>query len=498
MKKSILFALQIVILVSCHNKIPDNYTESAENVTIYPDYTSLTIPYNIAPLNFIIDPDADGYMTKVYSAKKEEGITVKGKEVLLDTDQWEDFLFENRGDTIFFQIFLKKKDKWIKYPLIKNYVASESIDNYLAYRLIQPLFVTYHELLIQQRNITCFNEKTVFNTRLTLNETGGQCINCHSFQDYNRTGKIQIHFRGKYAGTLITKDNKLEKFNLKTDSTITGGVYPSWHPSLNLIAYSVNKIHQNFHTKNKEKTEVQDNESGLILFNIEKNEVTKITDRPDVLETFPYWAPDGKFLYFSSADYVSKLDNVSADLALNYKNIKYNLMRISFDTQTLEFGEIDTVFDAAAIGKSATFPRVSPDGKYLLFTMGDYGNFHIWHKSSDLYLMDVKTGETRNLVEINSPETESYHSWSSNGCWIVFSSRRQDGAYTRFYISYFDGKGNFHKPFILPQKDPQFYQQFFRSFNIPEFLTKPIDFTPHEFVKAIKKSSKNAVFSNSF
>jgi dipeptidyl aminopeptidase/acylaminoacyl peptidase len=187
---------------------------------------------------------------------------------------------------------------------------------------------------------------------------------------------------------------------------------------------------------------------------------------------------------------------VSVDIALNYKNIKYNLMKISFDTQTLEFGEVDTVFNATAIGKSATFPRVSPDGKYLLFTMGDYGNFHIWHKSSDLYLMDIRTGETRNLVEINSPETESYHSWSSNGSWIVYSSRRQDGAYTRFYISYFDGKGNFHKPFILPQKDPQFYQEFFKSFNIPEFSIKPVDFTPHEFVKTIKKSGKDAVFSN--
>ena len=183
------------------------------------------------------------------------------------------------------------------------------------------------------------------------------------------------------------------------------------------------------------------------------------------------------------------------DLAINYANIKYDLYKISFNTQTLEFGEVDTVFKASAIGKSATFPRLSPDGRYLMFTMADFGNFHIWHKTSDLYLKDLETGETRGIEEINSNDTESYHSWSSNGSWVIFSSRRQDGTYTRFYISYFDGKGNFHKPFVLPQKDPRFYQRFFKSFNIPEFLIKQVDFSPHDFLKAIKKPSKKVAFA---
>ncbi len=495
MKKSIFLVFLILMLISCHTKISDDFILSNNSVKIYPDYTNLTIPYNIAPLNFTIELDADRYITKVYSTKKGMCITIKGKDVLFEKNIWKKLLLENKGDTIFFQVFLKKGYEWIKYPTIENYIASEPIDRYLVYRLIQPLYVTYNELSIHQRDITCFNKKTLFNTRMTLSETRGQCINCHSFQDYNRTGKIQMHFRGHLAGTLVTKDNKLEKFNLKTDSTISGGVYPTWHPTLDLIAYSVNKIHQNFHTKDKQKTEVQDTKSGLILYNIEKNEVTKIIDQPNALETFPYWAPNGKMLYFSSADYIPGSDNVTSDFAINYKKIKYNLFKISFNTQTLEFGEVDTVYKASDIGKSATFPRLSPNGKYLLFTMADYGNFHIWHKTSDLYLKDMETGETRCIDEINSNDTESYHSWSSNGSWIIFSSRRLDGAYTRFYISYFDGKGNFHKPFILPQKDPQFYQQFFKSFNIPEFTIKKADFSPYDFLKAIKTTSNNVTFA---
>jgi len=494
MKKIILPVFMLLILGSCRVNTPDTFMVSHENVSLYPDYTNLTIPKNIAPLNFTIDHDADGYLTKVYT-KNGEAFTIHGKHVLFGEKKWKELLSQNKGDTIFFQIFLKKGNNWLKFPVIRNYVAHEPIDNYLSYRLIQPLFNMYDQISIHQRDLTCFNEKTLYNNRIVRTATRGQCVNCHSFQDYNRTGKMQMHFRGYLAGTLITKDKKLEKFNLKNKSTISGGVYPTWHPSLNLIAYSVNSTGQAFHTKDLQKTEVIDKKSDLILYNVEKNEVMKIADDPNYLETFPYWAPDGKSLYYASAKYIPDPDNLDQDILQNFKNIKYDLLKVSFNTQTLEFGEVDTVFNASAIGKSATFPRLSPNGAYLMFTMAEFGNFHIWHKTSDLYLKNIETGETREIKEINSNDTESYHSWSSNGNWVVFSSRRQDGGYTRFYISYFDGKGYFRKPFILPQKDAQFYDQFFKSFNVPEFLIEPVEYSPRDFYKAIKSTSIEVDFA---
>ena len=78
---------------------------------------------------------------------------------------------------------------------------------------------------------------------------------------------------------------------------------------------------------------------------------------------------------------------------------------------------------------------------------------------------------SRPLVEVNSDDVESYHSWSSNSRWFVFSSRRIDGLYTRPYIAYVDEDGKVGKPFLLPQKDAGFYQSFMKSFNIPEFIT---------------------------
>ena len=55
----------------------------------------------------------------------------------------------------------------------------------------------------------------------------------------------------------------------------------------------------------------------------------------------------------------------------------------------------------------------------------------------------------------------------------MVASRRDDGNYTRPYIAYFDKNGKTHKAFEVPQKDPNFYTFFLRSFNRPEFMIVP-------------------------
>ena len=120
------------------------------------------------------------------------------------------------------------------------------------------------------------------------------------------------------------------------------------------------------------------------------------------------------------------------------------------------------------MNKSIAFPRVSPEGNYLVMTIQDYGCFPIWHKETDLISLNLKTFETERL-ELNSDYSESYHSWSSNGKWLLFASRRDDGLTTRPYIAYINKDGKSGKPFIVPQKDPEFYDSFMKSFNVPEF-----------------------------
>jgi dipeptidyl aminopeptidase/acylaminoacyl peptidase len=176
---------------------------------------------------------------------------------------------------------------------------------------------------------------------------------------------------------------------------------------------------------------------------------------------------------------------ISQHLILKYDSIRYNLMSIPFDPESRSFGTPKVVINAAEEEKSISVPRVSPDGRYVLYTKGDYGQFHIWHKSSDLWVMDLEKDTCYALAESNSPDVDSFHSWSSNGRWFVFSSRRMDGNYTRPYIAYFDKQGRAHKAFVLPQEDPEWNILLLKSYNVPELSKDAVLISPKELHQCI-------------
>ena len=288
---------------------------------------------------------------------------------------------------------------------------------------------------------------------------------------------------------------------MTSDSILSAGVYPAWHPWLPLIVYSTNKTMQTFHITNPDKIEVFDTQSDLIAYDVERNEVTNIEKGPNEFEVFPTWAPDGKALYYCSAHFEYQ-DTVSPGIELiqRFKEVKYNIYRKRFDLESKTFGPRELVFRADSLGqdtavanqssKSATLPRISPDGRYLMFTLGNYGVFHIWHKDANLYIIDLATGKVRCMDEINSPNVESYHSWSSNGHWVVFSSRRDDGNFTRPFIAHIDKTGHGGKPFELPCADPDYHRQFMKSYNIPEFMKGAVKISPQSFADALKKDGE--------
>lgn len=307
---------------------------------------------------------------------------------------------------------------------------------------------------------------------------------------------MQFHMRQSLGGTMIADNGKIKKVDLKTDSTISAGVYPAWHPTLNLIAYSTNKTGQSFHTKDKAKIEVQDTESDLILYDVEKNVVTTIAADENEMEIFPTWSPDGKTLYFGSAHFEYHNDSIAheTEMIQRFRECKYSIYKMSFDEKTHKFGPREIVYDAAAEGYSATLPRISPDGRYLYFARGEFGCFHVWHPDADIFVLDLKSNEVRKLENVNSNRAESYPAISSNGRWLTFISRRDDGNYSRPYFAYIDKNGKAHKPFEMPQKDPNFYTFFLRSYNRPEFTVEPVKQTAKDFAAIAKKDPIHASY----
>ena len=234
--------------------------------------------------------------------------------------------------------------------------------------------------------------------------------------------------------------------------------------------------------------EVFDEASDVVVYDIQEHTIitNRVLSDSNAFETFPTFSPDGKRLFFCTAPAIQMPDS------FNY--VKYSIVAVDFDADTKQIGtHADTIYQARETGRSAKFPRVSPDGKYLLYTESDYGNFSIWHTDADLRMLNLETNETDSLAIANSVNTESYHSWSSSGRWFVFSSRRQNGLYTAPYICYFDEQGRAHKPFLLPQKDADYYNNTPFSFNIPELITSPINVSTYSLVKAAKHAAATEV-----
>lgn len=478
-----------LMMMGCASpSVPEVYTDSRELPDIYPDYTNVTVPINIAPLTFEFDGEADEMIAR-YSAGDEE--LVFADKVQPEMADWRMLTEKARGGAIKVDVYTRKGDQWTHYKPFSIFVSPDSIDSYLSYRLIYPSFVNYESLTISQRCLENYDESVIYDNMLCSLEKGGQCINCHHYQQYNPE-RMQFHARQNLGGTVIAYDGQVKKVNMSNDSILTAGVYPAWHPWLKLIVYSTNMTAQSFHTVHHNKIEVYDSQSDLIAYDIDKGEVTNLENDTTELEVFPAWAPDGKTLYYCSAHFEWKDSTLSKidEIINRSQEIKYNIYRKRFDPETMTFGPRELVFAADSLNKSATLPRVSPDGRYLMFALAEYGVFHIWHHDADLWLLDLQTGDVRAAKEINSPDTESYHSWSSNGKWVVFSSRRDDGTYTRPFFAHIDKDGHGTKPFELPSADPDMHRQFMRCYNIPEFMRGPVTIKPQTFADIIKREGE--------
>ncbi|MCQ2257399.1 MAG: hypothetical protein MJZ41_05310 [Bacteroidaceae bacterium] len=489
----------IALLCSCGRpSIPQNAQHESRLPHIYPDYTEVTIPSNICPLNFAVQEEATEAVARLTYPGGEK-VYGEGKKIIIDEEEWKDILASAKGKNIKVEVYAKANDTWKAFDAFNIFVAEEEIDQYISYRLIQPSYVAYEKLTISQRDLTSFEEKDIYNNMSVGEEAVGQCINCHSYKNY-KTDHMLFHMRQGLGGTMIVNDGELIKVDLKTKETLSAGVYPSWHPTKNLVAFSTNKTGQSFHTKDISKIEVQDTESDLILYDVDNNEVSIISELEDELEVFPTWSPDGKKLYFCSAHFEYLNDSIAKETEMihRYKEVKYDLMSADFNPETKEFSNIKTIYAASdsSNNKSVTLPRVSPDGKYLLFAEAEFGCFHVWHPDADIRLMDLTTNKITTLDIINSNRSESYPTWSSNGRWIMVDSRRDDGNYTRPFIAYFDKNGKAHKPFALPQKDPNYYTFFLRSYNRPEFMTEPVKVKPQEFTKKAKEDPISAKYAS--
>ena len=444
---------------------------SARPPRLRPDYVGVVIPPNVAPLNFHVDEPGRQHRVRLEGANGPpvEVVADAAGKVILPIAAWRTLLRTNVGLPLRYTVqTLSATGTWELWAPVTNTVAREPVDPVVVYRRLRPLYNFYREMGIYQRDLESYRQSPVLESR----HFGGGCLNCHTFLDH-RPDTFALHIRGQKGPQpmLLVRSNAVTRVNQ------TAG-YLAWHPGGEWLAFSANRLSLFFHTRG-ETRDVFDAESNLGLYGLHANAITRpaaVAD-PAQLETWPRWAPDGRHLYFASARPLR---------VERFRQVRYDVRRVAFDLATDTWGEPETVVAAAEAGFSATQPRISPDGRWLLYCRSRYGHFPIYQPDSDLHVLDLQTGHSRRL-DVNSDQADTWPCWSSNGRWIVFSSKRGTGLFARPHFSYVDAEGRFHKPFVLPQRDPTFYDACLETFNVPEFVTGPIQVSSARLARAVMR-----------
>ena len=449
MKHKLLGALIAIasILISC-SQVEESAIEG-----MFPDYSDVTIPYNIAPLNFRINGAG---RIKVTVKGKEKEYVFHGRKGLVKfpLKRWHSMLEAEKGGTLDVSVSARGRKGDDFSASFCWTVVGDRIDKYLSYRLIEPAYEVWESIQIEQRDIENFSTRLLGDNR----SASYCCMNCHTS---NKNGTSFMHLRGSKGGTILNRNGRILKLNTKTDKT-GNAVYGDISQDGRYGVFTTADVTFVLHSRRDLRMEVYDKRSDLIVIDLDNLTVTDspATTGDEFQETFPCFSADGKHIFFCRARHFTQPDSI--------RNMHYDIAAIEFDPETGKMG--DEVKTLVSVGENYSFShlKASPDGRWLMATVAQYGTFPIWHQESDLWMLDLVNNTIDMLPGINAYGADTYHSWSSNSRWVVFASKRDDQVYGRPYIAYIGPDGTVGKPFLLPQRDPDKYLTTIKSFNIPE------------------------------
>ena len=314
------------------------------------------------------------------------------------------------------------------------------------------------------------------------------CGNCHSFADDGSVLGLDVDYgndKGAYAVMPVSKHMVMDDAKIMTwadykreDGELTFGLLSRVSPTGRYVVSTVKDRSVFVAIPDLMISQLFFPIKGiLVIYDRETKTFSALpgADDPQYVQTNAVWSPDGKYLVFARANarHASRLEQQNSVL-VDEKDVPeftaekqpfwYDLYRIPFNDG--KGGTPEPLPGASGDGMSNYFPKYSPDGKWIVFCKAK--SYMLLQPDSELYIVPAEGGVARRL-RYNTPRMNSWHSWSSNGRWLVFSSK-VNGPYTQLFLTHIDENGNDSPPVLLERfTSPD------RAANIPEFVRLPGD-----------------------
>lgn len=309
------------------------------------------------------------------------------------------------------------------------------------------------------------------------------CGNCHSFADDGSVLGLDVDYGNDKGGygilpvstNMVMNDDSIITWAdyKRTDGEVTFGLLSRVSPTGRYVVSTVKDRSVFVAMPDLMISQLFFPIKGiLVVYDRETGEFFSLpgADDPQYVQTNPVWSPDGEELLFARAEaYRSERLEQQNSALLDEKDVpeftvdnqpfRYDLFRIPWNDG--KGGEPVPLEGAADNGMSNYFPKYSPDGKWIVFTKSD--NYMLLRPDSELFIVPTAGGPARRLQH-NTSRMNSWHSWSSNSRWLVFSSK-ENGPYTQLWLTHIDEDGNDSPPVVLDRLTASD-----RAANIPEFV----------------------------
>ncbi len=314
------------------------------------------------------------------------------------------------------------------------------------------------------------------------------CGNCHSFADNGTVLGLDVDYgndKGAYAIMSVSKKMVMDDEKIITwadykrdDDEITFGLLSRVSPTGRYVVSTVKDRSVFVAIPDLMISQLFFPIKGiLVVYDRETETYAALpgADDPQYVQSNAVWSPDGEEIVFarSKAYFAGRLDQQNSaivdekdvpEFTVDKQPFLYDLYRIPFNGG--KGGTPEPIEGASGDGMSNFFPKYSPDGKWIVFCKAK--SYMLLQPDAELYIIPAEGGVARRL-RYNTARMNSWHSWSSNSRWLVFSSK-VNGPYTQLFLTHIDEDGNDSPPVLLERfTSPD------RAANIPEFVKLPGD-----------------------